>query len=97
MLDQYKKIKISYEQLDQIQFNMLDPFILDVEWDEVHYEFLIRIKTNASNVLIFGSGAGGFQEQPIGPPSFIDILGWENLKIPLFIIMILPCILEKYL
>ncbi|PEA24341.1 glycosyl transferase [Bacillus cereus] len=70
LLDQYKKIKIFYEQLDQIQFNMADPFILDVEWDEVHYEFLIRIKTNASNVLVFGSGAGGFQEQPIGPPIF---------------------------
>ncbi|MBJ3792668.1 glycosyl transferase, partial [Bacillus sp. OA1] len=39
-------------------------------WDKVTYEFLIRIKPDASNTIVFGSGAGGFQEQPIGPPIF---------------------------
>ncbi|HDR7045174.1 TPA: glycosyl transferase, partial [Bacillus thuringiensis] len=70
LLDQYKKINISYEQLQQMNFQTTEPFILKIDWDKVAYEFLIRIKHNASNVIVFGSGAGGFQEQPIGPPIF---------------------------
>ncbi len=70
LLDQYKKINISYEELWQLDFQTTEPFILKVDWDKVTYEFLIRIKPNASNTIVFGSGAGGFQEQPIGPPIF---------------------------
>ncbi|MGA5677344.1 glycosyltransferase [Bacillus bombysepticus] len=53
-----------------MNFQTTEPFILKIDWDKVAYEFLIRIKHNASNVIVFGSGAGGFQEQPIGPPIF---------------------------
>jgi len=70
LLSQYKKIKISYDELDKISLNRIEPFILHIEWNNVCYEFLIRIKPNASNVLVFGSGAGGFQEESIGPPIF---------------------------
>ncbi|MHC2835594.1 glycosyltransferase involved in cell wall biosynthesis [Bacillus sp. F9_6S_D1_P_5] len=70
LLEQYKKINISYEELWQLDFQTTEPFILKVDWDKVTYEFLIRIKPNASNTIVFGSGAGGFQEQPIGPPIF---------------------------
>ena len=70
LLDQYKIINISYEQLWQMDFQITEPFILKVDWDKVTYEFLIRIKPDASNTIVFGSGAGGFQEQPIGPPIF---------------------------
>lgn len=70
LLDQYKKINISYEELWQMDFQTTEPFILKVDWDKVTYEFLIRIKPGASNTIVFGSGAGGFQEQPIGPPVF---------------------------
>lgn len=66
LLDQYKIINISYEQLWQMDFQITEPFILKVDWDKVTYEFLIRIKPDASNTIVFGSGAGGFQEQPIG-------------------------------
>lgn len=70
LLDQYKKINISYEELWQMDFQTTEPFILKVDWGKVTYEFLIRIKPGASNTIVFGSGAGGFQEQPIGPPIF---------------------------
>lgn len=70
LLDQYKIINISYEQLWQMDFQTTEPFILKVDWDKVTYEFLIRIKPDADNTIVFGSGAGGFQEQPIGPPIF---------------------------
>ena len=96
LLDQYKIINISYEQLWQMDFQTTEPFILKVDWDKVTYEFLIRIKPDADNTIVL-DGAGGFQEQPIGPPIFIDILGWMNLKILLYIIMILLYILENYL
>jgi hypothetical protein len=70
LIDQYKRISIVYTQLDQLPLDICSPFILDIEWDGVQFEFLIRIKKNAARALIFGSGAGGFQEQPIGPPIF---------------------------
>ncbi len=60
LLDQYKIINISYEQLWQMDFQITEPFILKVDWDKVTYEFLIRIKPDASNTIVFGSGAGGF-------------------------------------
>ena len=79
-----------------MDFQITEPFILKVDWDKVTYEFLIRIKPDASNTIVL-DGAGGFQEQPIGYLFFIDILGWMNLKILLYIIMTLRYILENYL
>ncbi|MEC2746399.1 glycosyl transferase family 2, partial [Bacillus cereus] len=40
LLDQYKIINISYEQLWQMDFQITEPFILKVDWDKVTYEFL---------------------------------------------------------
>ncbi|TKH17360.1 glycosyl transferase family 2, partial [Bacillus wiedmannii] len=56
LLDQYKKINISYEELWQMDFQTTEPFILKVDWGKVTYEFLIRIKPGASNTIVFGSG-----------------------------------------
>lgn len=53
LLDQYKIINISYEQLWQMDFQITEPFILKVDWDKVTYEFLIRIKPDASNTIVF--------------------------------------------
>lgn len=69
LLDQYKIINISYEQLWQMDFQITEPFILKVDWDKVTYEFLIRIKPDASNTIVFG-WSRWVSEQPIGPPIF---------------------------
>ena len=52
LLDQYKIINISYEQLWQMDFQITEPFILKVDWDKVTYEFLIRIKPDTSNTIV---------------------------------------------
>lgn len=97
LLDQYKIINISYEQLWQMDFQTMEPFILKVDWDKVTYEFLIRIKHDADNTIVFGSEQVGFKNSQLVHLFFIDILGWMNLKILLYIIMILLYILENYL
>lgn len=52
LLDQYKKINISYEELWQMEIQTTEPFILKVDWGKVTYEFLIRIKPGASNTIV---------------------------------------------
>ncbi|TYR81532.1 glycosyl transferase family 2 [Priestia megaterium] len=70
MIENYPKINIRYDQVDDVVFIKNKPFILAVEWKGVLFEFLIRLKEDSSNVIIFGSGAGAKQEHPLGPPYF---------------------------
>ncbi len=70
LIDQYKNIHIQYENLDSFHFIYDKPFILSVMWNGVKYEFLIRVRSNSSRMIVLGSGAGGYHENPIGPPIF---------------------------
>ena len=80
-----------------MNFQTTEPFILKIDWDKVAYEFLIRIKHNASNVIVLALEQVVFKNNQLVHLFFIDILGWKNLKILLYIIMILLYIMEKYL
>ncbi|MGE6593453.1 glycosyl transferase family 2 [Bacillus mycoides] len=60
-----KKVNILYEQLEEIHFIITEPFLLNIEWNAVNYEFVIRIQPESPNVIILGSGASENQQPPI--------------------------------
>ncbi|MED1305546.1 glycosyl transferase family 2 [[Bacillus thuringiensis] serovar konkukian] len=64
-INHLKKVNILYEQLKEIHFIMTEPFLLNIEWNAVNYEFIIRIKPESPNVIILGSGASENQRPPI--------------------------------
>ena len=57
MFDDIKKINIDYIQLLKTKLPLNEPFLLTIDWLNVKYEFLVRIKNDSPNLLIFGSGA----------------------------------------
>jgi len=64
-LKQFKRIDIRFNQIEEMSIITSEPFLLNVQWDEVSYEFLIRIKQKSPNVIILGSGASENQHPPI--------------------------------
>lgn len=64
-LKQFKRIDIKFNQIEEMAIITSEPFLLNVQWDEVSYEFLIRVKQKSPNVIILGSGASENQHPPI--------------------------------
>ncbi|AFQ11844.1 cell wall biosynthesis glycosyltransferase [Bacillus cereus FRI-35] len=60
-----RNVNISYEQLEDIYLNMEEPFLLNVEWQGINYEFIIRMKLQSKRLIILGSGASEKQSPPI--------------------------------
>ncbi|MFJ8421700.1 glycosyl transferase family 2 [Bacillus wiedmannii] len=68
MFKDYTNIIVQYEELYKSEFIYNKPFILTVNWNNTKYEFFINLKPNASNLLVFGSGA--YNPQKMKPPVF---------------------------
>jgi hypothetical protein len=77
LLENIPKVVLRYDQLDSFAFTISEPFVLAVEWGEIMYEFLIRMKENSSHLLILGSGAMNLYEKRIKPP-FFQRHSWMN-------------------
>ncbi|MGP4038854.1 glycosyl transferase family 2 [Gracilibacillus sp. D59] len=56
-MDGFKKRNISFHQLEREIFDQKEPFILDVEKEGIHYEFLIKMNSDNDKAIVFGSGA----------------------------------------
>lgn len=68
MLNSYEKFEIDYSQLEEFKILMDTPFTLCVNRDGVQYDFLIKIREKAENLLFMGSGA--FNPDKFNPPVF---------------------------
>lgn len=58
MLSSFPNKVIPYDELKDFEIPFNQPFILTVNWDGIKFEFLIKMKQDASGLLILGSGAG---------------------------------------
>jgi hypothetical protein len=68
LIDKFPNHSITYDQLLDFDIIFNEPFILTVEWSNVKYEFLLRVKENNSKLLVFGSGA--YNPAKMKPPIF---------------------------
>lgn len=69
-MEQYEKHVVEFSQIKQYNFpNSYEPFILEINKDNVKFEFLIRLKGNSEKAIIFGSGAYDATSN-LNPPIF---------------------------
>lgn len=68
MLNNYTKFEIDYSELEEFDILLDTPFTLCVNRDGVKYDFLMKIRETAENLLFMGSGA--FNPEKFSPPVF---------------------------
>ncbi|MGX9134525.1 glycosyl transferase family 2 [Rummeliibacillus sp. JY-2-4R] len=51
------KIELAMTDIDKVDFIYNSPFQLTVHWENVKFEFLIRLKVNSNKLYCFGNGA----------------------------------------
>ena len=68
LVNNYKKIQLLYEDLNNTNLTYNEPYILTVERDGVLFDFLIRINENSNKAVVFGSGA--YDSNKFNPPVF---------------------------
>ena len=64
----YKTVEINVNDLENFSIIKDDPFILKINWENVVFEFLIRIKNESDKLVIMGSGA--YDSNKYKPPVF---------------------------
>ncbi|SHF75738.1 glycosyl transferase family 2 [Ornithinibacillus halophilus] len=70
MVDNYKRYTVQYNELSSFQLpNENTPFIIDVQKQQVSFEFLIRLKQESEKAIVFGSGAYDATSE-LEPPIF---------------------------
>lgn len=57
MIENFKTIKVNFEELDNISINDNETNVLIVIKDNIKFEFLIRRKYTSQKLIVFGSGA----------------------------------------
>lgn len=70
-----KKLIFSISELEHVKFPLDELFELQVNHNNVKYEFLIRFSSNNKNLICMGSGA--FDPKKISPPIFSRFT-WES-------------------
>lgn len=64
----YKTISTDYYNIEKIEFEYNNPFILEVNLDNIKFEFLLNLKRNIEKAVIFGAGA--YDSTKYNPPVF---------------------------
>lgn len=57
MLAEIPKINASFSDFDNVELKFDDPFILTISWDDVKFDFFVRLKSDSSKIMFFGNGA----------------------------------------
>lgn len=55
MLENYNKVSMAFDELENIKVINNEPFLLEVMDNNIKYEFFIRINRKAEKLLVFGS------------------------------------------
>ncbi|EQB38120.1 hypothetical protein M948_05975 [Virgibacillus sp. CM-4] len=73
MFEEYTKVTV--ENLDNLNIEDNTPTYLTVLLDGVPFEFLVNIKSDSNNMIVFGSGA--YDSQKMKPPIF-NRFSWKD-------------------
>lgn len=68
MLAKKSKIATNIERLKNTTLPLGKPFLLEIVWDDVKYEFFIRLRKHSDRIFVFGSGA--YDSSKLKPPIF---------------------------
>jgi Heparinase II/III-like protein/Heparinase II/III N-terminus len=68
MLEIAKRIETTMADLMDLKLIFNEPFLLTVTWEEVRFDFYIRLKENSKNLFVFGNGA--YNSDKMSPPVF---------------------------
>ncbi|SHP75110.1 Uncharacterised protein [Mycobacteroides abscessus subsp. abscessus] len=68
MFDDFKKITVDCEALNEIVYPINEPFILNINLQNTSFEFVVRIKEHSKKLIVFGSGA--YDSKKFSPPVF---------------------------
>ncbi len=57
MFEDIPKIYASFSDLDDVKLVFDKPFILTITWDDVKFDFFVRLKSDSNKIMFFGNGA----------------------------------------